>query len=415
MKWSTAVIFAVVLVVTAPFAQAADVTVTPVEAPLANLVQVVAPQARCAAVSDVAGVIAFGHRPAAADKPGTVSIFGIDAQGNVVGTPAPPPAAPADAAAAAAATAPPPLFTLDLPRPAALAAFVSGAQFILAHPKLPLLYVWQDIAGPPMTSAKANPVFPEFDHLLVYSLAAGQPPKLELATARGPGFMYGVDGAMLALDPAGKRLALPNLRSLASPDETSTSAVGYLALDERGLPVMEAGQPKLTAHDVPAYNGYPSGMGCVFVSDTVAVVGGMYGPMTWDSANPRARFNSIIIAGANPGRYRMIGHATLPWVYLSGLGTPYAFAMEHAGGYMTMRPQMLTLTGVTLTMPPVLLAKHNKVAFGGAGRVAAASLDAAGQFVAAGATGTVVNNPSVEALTYSEKLDRLYVAVEKAP
>jgi hypothetical protein len=47
--------------------------------------------------------------------------------------------------------------------------------------------------------------------------------------------------------------------------------------------------------------------------------------------------------------------------------------------------------------------------------VFAASLDATGRFAADGATGTVVNNPSVEALTYSEKFDRLYVAVEKTP
>ena len=47
--------------------------------------------------------------------------------------------------------------------------------------------------------------------------------------------------------------------------------------------------------------------------------------------------------------------------------------------------------------------------------VAVAGLDATGRFTAGGATGTAVNNPSVEALTYSEKFDRLYVAVEKAP
>ena len=400
-------------------ARAADVTVLATEqATDPNLIHVVAPQARCAAVSDVASALVFAHRPLP-DKPGSLSVFGIDAQGNAVGVPgvAPPPPADAAAAAAAAAAPPPPtpLFTVELPRPASLAAFSHGAQYLLFHPKLPLLYVWQDIAGPPMTSAKDNPVFREFDHLLVYSLAAGQPPKLELATARGQGFMYGVDGAMLSLDASGKRMSLPNVRSLASADNVSTSAYGCVALDDRGLPVSEAGQLKMTAHDLPGYYEFPAGMGCVFASDTVAVVGGSYGPVTWDTGNRRARFGCYLIAGPSPGRQRLAGHPTLPRVYTSCLSTPWAFAMEHADGYLTMQHQQLTLTHATIVTPPVMMGTKNKIAFGGSTRVYVVSLDEAGRFATDGATATVVNNVAAEALTYSEKHDRLYVAVEKTP
>ncbi len=41
----------------------------------------------------------------------------------------------------------------------------------------------------------------------------------------------------------------------------------------------------------------------------------------------------------------------MPWVYVSGLGTPYVFAVEHADGYLTMQPQMLTLTHATILTP----------------------------------------------------------------
>ena len=66
------------------------------------IVPLAAPMARVVAVSDSLGVIAVAHRPIK-DKLGTVSIFGIDAQGKSVSQPAPPaPPAPAPVAGAPA-------------------------------------------------------------------------------------------------------------------------------------------------------------------------------------------------------------------------------------------------------------------------------------------------------------------------
>lgn len=400
-------------------ARGADVVADAVEGQIPNLVQVVVPQARWAAVSETASLLAFAHRPVA-DKPGSLSIFGIDAEGNPVGTPGvvPPPAAdapPPDPAAPAPPPPPPgPLFTVELPRPASLAAFPNSAACLLFHPTLPLLYVWQDIAGPPLTSAMNNPVFAEFDHLLVYSLAAGQPPKLEMATARGPGFMYGVAGAMLSLDPERKRLFVPNLRALTSPDNGASGAVGYIKLDERGMPVIEEAQLVMTVENLPIHAEIPAGMGCVFVSDQVAIFGGAYGPTTWDTGSKRGRLGGYFLGNVHVGHQRLVGHPTLPLVYLTGLATPFAFKVEHAHGYLTLQPQRLTVNGNVFLTPPVLMTKQNKIAFGAPLKILVADLDQAGNF-AGPVTHTPVNNPAPDALTYSEKFDRLYVAIEPAP
>jgi hypothetical protein len=419
------------MVVRAPFilalvvslsARGADIIVEPAapDTPLENLVQVVVPQARLAAVSEVLPTLAFTYRPSPADKPaapGRLSIFGIDDKGHPVGTPAPPPPpAPAPAAGAPAppkpAPLPPlPLFTVKLPRPASLAAYPAAATSLLFHPKLPLLYVWQDIAGPPMTSAKDNVVYREFDHLLVYSLAPNQAPKLELATARGPGFVYGTSAGTLSLDASARRMMLPNLRTLTSADNAAGTSVGYVKLDDKGMPVKDGDKLAIVIDDMPAYSAFPNGTGCVFASDSVCVFAGYYGPVTWDSENRRGRFCSYMMAGA-ASALRLVGHPKLPLVYMSMYGTPGVFSMEHADGYLTMQPKMLRIKGgAGVLTPPVFMPRHNKMALGASSRVYLVSVDAEGNFLPS-VTQTLVRNPATEAIAYSEKFDRLYVAAE---
>ena len=217
---------------------------------------------------------------------------------------------------------------------------------------------------------------------------------------------------MLALDPAGKRLAIPNLRS-STVNKLLHSAVGYVELDDRGMPRKNGEKLAMTVQDLTEYGEIPAAMGCVFVSDTVAIFGAGYGPLTWDPENRRGNFGQVYLPDLRLGQMRLVGHPTLPAVYLTGMGTAIAVSMEHADGYLTMLPQRLTIAGAVLASPPVLMAKRNEMALGGASKIYVAKLDG-GRF-AAPVTYTAVNSPAVEALAYSEKFDRLYVAVEKVP
>ena len=61
-----------------------------------------------------------------------------------------------------------------LPRPQSLSTFPSSAKSLIFHPRLPLLYVWQDIDAP-IKGPKVEAV-QEFDHLLIYSIAPGKAP-----------------------------------------------------------------------------------------------------------------------------------------------------------------------------------------------------------------------------------------------
>src|SRR5438128_1872276 len=81
------------------------------------------------------------------------------------------------------------------------------------------------------------------------------------------------------------------------------------------------GPGKLLATDQNApFGGWPAGMGFIPVSDDVVIVGGPYGPVTWDSANRRARFGMMQIHPHYAAPYvdRLVGHPTLPVLY-SGL------------------------------------------------------------------------------------------------
>ena len=388
-----------------------------VDAPLPYVVQVVSPQRACAAISDSLGLIAIGNR-AVAPNAGVVSIFGLDA-GKIVGTPVPPappppkPAAGAPAALPAPPLPPKPLFTITLPRPGSLAAFGNGAISLVFHPKLPLLYIWQDTWAPRSPAANTNVVMKEFDHLLIYSVSATAPPKLVQAVGRGQEYFYGQLSGSIVIDAAASRIYLPNLRMPDSPDNASTNAVGCIKLDAKGLPVRLGDKPDLTLDSMAPYGSYPEGLGFVPVSDDVIIVAGCLGPATLDHANRRAHWSHFQLTPLAYSTYRLAGHPTLPVVYLSMMGYGYLFRMEHADGYLTLLPQTVIINVPIYTMP-VVMAKRKKIAFGGANRVHAVSIDDEGWY-----TNTmeqmVVANPVLEALVYSEKFDKLYAAVEQAP
>lgn len=401
--------------------EAADVVVN-----LEFVQQVLAPGSRCAALSDQAHMLAIGHRPGK-DVP-HVSLFRLDAEGTA-----------ADKA-----------IPLKLPRSEVLKERANFPVSLAFHPQLPLLYVWQDIEPAKMATGE-DPAVKELDHLLIYNIE-GQVPELLLALARGPEFALGQTAGSLALDRAGRRLFLPNVCTKAPGAAAITPAVGVLPLDFLGLPLLGEKGPaeeklpadprkatalrdtrvgecktalqagklpgKMLVSDAASpLSGFPTGLGFVPVSDDVVIMGGTYGPVVWDEGNRRARFNHFFLHANYGAPYvdRLSAHPTLPVVYFSVLRTHWIYRMEHADGYLTLVPQQATLADTTMQSAPVVLTKRHLVAVGGVNRVGLPRIDATGAFKAEARTDLSVHNPAVEALAYSEKFDRLYVAVEKLP
>lgn len=432
-----AVIVSALLAAWAPPARAAvDFTAVPAgDTPMANLVQVLHPSARQAAVSDTLGQLVIGRfKKDAKDKPAEFVIYPLDAAGALQiatpGTPAVPavaavaavaatPTTPAVAAVEARAAIPaaPPTYvsvTVALPKPATLAALQNYPLSFAFHPKLPLLFVWQDATGQTLTSAKTDTVFKEFDHLLIYNVSNPAAPALVLQTCRGDQFAYGVPYGTLAFNADGTRLFIPALRMKDSPDNSSLAAMGYLKLDAAGTPVKDGGSLALVMQSMAPYTNYPPVLGCFPISDDITLYGGVYGPTTWDAGNRRAPFTAYILNLNLPHYMRMTLHPKLPQTYTTAMGYPYLYRMEEADGFATLLPQTLTFSGAAATTAPVVMTKGNLVAFGGANKVFVAALDAEGKLTDK-LTQTPIANPAVDALVYSERFDRLYVAVEQLP
>ncbi len=401
----------------------------------ANLIQVPHANSWQAAVSDRLGQLVIGSfNKKAKDKPGEFVIYPLDGAGALkIATPGKPavpavaavaavpatPTTPAVAAVPAKAAIPavPPVYvsaTVALPRPASLAAFQNYPLSFAFHPKLPLLYVWQDILGQAMTSAKNNVVFKEFDHLLIYNVSNPAAPTLVLQTCRGDEFSYGLRYGPLAFNAEGTRLFLPNLRLKESPDNNSIPAIGYLKLDAQGMPIKDGDTPAMVTQGITAWATYPPVLGCFPISDDITLFCGMYGPTTWDASNRRAPFCTYVLNPTYQNTMRMTLHPKLSVFYVTTMGGPFVYRMEHADGFVTLLPQTLTFGGAAATTLPVLMTKGNLLAFGGVNKIFFVALDAEGKLTNK-LSQTPVANPSVDSLVYSERFDRLYVGVEQLP
>src|SRR5438067_1216485 len=144
-----AVVLLILFVAPAVTAQPAITLPKPVKGKLPELVPVTAPSAACLAVGEASGWLAFGHD--ISYKEAQVSLVRLDAKGN------------------------PAAYSIALKLPPLAPTLVKFANYPLAlafHPKLPLLYAWQEInvpfGNPP---AAPLPGLEQFDHLLVYSVA----------------------------------------------------------------------------------------------------------------------------------------------------------------------------------------------------------------------------------------------------
>ena len=128
---------------------------------IANLVPVPAPLARAVALSEPLGLLAFVHDKAHLDA--HVSLVKLDAKGTPLAYAVP----------------------WKIPHVKGLEKHPNYALSVAFHPKLPLLYVWQDLnlnyTNPP---GPAPAELKQFDRLLVYRVAK-EPPELLLSLCRG--------------------------------------------------------------------------------------------------------------------------------------------------------------------------------------------------------------------------------------
>ncbi|HKB36538.1 MAG TPA: hypothetical protein VKD72_08800, partial [Gemmataceae bacterium] len=352
-----------------PFAAAGELTVklTATEADkVPYLVRLVAPGASCAAAGDVVGMVAVGHK---VDKQARLSLFRLDAQGRPTGAP----------------------IVVKLPKPAGLATRDTYPLSLAFHPSLPLLYVWQEVEG-----LKGDPVPPDepawkdLDHLLIYAI--DKEPELLVGLCRGQLFHTGTVAGSLGLDVANGRLYVPNLR-FGKKNPPEGGAVGWFNLGGDGLPVdgdtvpekvepvvaaakaattraaraaalriaAAAGKPvgafRHTPENTYGFGWHPSGAGFVPISRDVFIGCGPYGPVTWNGGDRRARAQVFLMPVNFTSYYttRIVAHPTLPVIFATIAGYPWAHRVEHADGNITLAPQVVQLEGATLRTPPVVL------------------------------------------------------------
>jgi hypothetical protein len=381
-------ILCVLLLVCAIVHAEAEVKVSAPDGTIANLVLLPTPTAgTCAAVNDSLSLLAVGLK----HKTGPhLHLYPLDAQGQ--------PAAPV---------------AVTLPRPPALAEATSYPLGLAFHPKLPRLYVWQDVDVPNTHGVPNDPAAcKDFDHLLIYDLGTS-PPSLVQSLGRGRGYAIGVKAGALALNATATRLYVPNLL----PDmerQAGYSCIGYFELDAEGKPVGAEPRRK-TPYNAYGFSYPPAGAGFVPLDKDVVIAAGGSGPVTWNENNKRAPFNTLMLLPFS-GLYsvdRIAGHPSHPVVYQATVNTPWIASAEHVDGYLTQLPQRFSIEKAHLTSLPLVMARRNQVAFGGANKVYVVDLDDQGRFKPT-LSQAVVANPGVAALAYSPKFDRLYVTVEKA-
>ena len=374
------------------------------------IVPVMAQSARCAAVSDAHGLLAFGHDLKYPDA--HVSLVKLNGKGT--------PAAFA--------------IPLKLPSLPGLVKNPNYAVSLAFHPTLPLLYVWQDFAGnytnPPMMTDDMK----KFDHLLIYDVAK-ETPELLVGLCRGENYIFAQNGGSVSVDPSGSFLYVPCLRE---EKNAGSLRFGRFALAADGLPLIaekDAKEPiavrvkRLTEQNavkplVPPqvtpveyqYNfqvtGFGSGMSFHHVSKDVVISSGWQGLMTWRPEDKTAPLNGVPLKLA--GHTQVVGHPTLPVLFASVTHWGHdgsLFRIEQVEGYLTLLPRQYVLAESKLTSRPAILAKRKQVVVGGEFRVYVIDLDDKG--IPTGEPIQVqVNCPAVRALASSERFERVYVGVE---
>jgi len=405
--------FVAFLVATASVSgQPKTVFAPPKKGTIENTSLVAAHQSRWAAVSDVHNLLVFCHDRVYPDA--HVSLVKlVDAKG-----------------------LPAPYATqLKLPRPEGLAKIPNYALSAALHPKLPLLYVWQDISvhysNPP---GKEPPDLKSFDHLVIYNLAK-EPPEVLAAFCRGTEFIYGQAAGGLAIDAGGSYLYVPNLRELTN---AGSLRLGRFPLDADGLPLLsdkDAKEPvpvrgkrlmdanavkPLSPPDltpVEYVNLFPMsgyGAGTCFhpVGKDVVIAGGHGGLMSWRPDDKISTLSSLPFR--HSGHVLIGAHPSLPALFATchRHDQPDSFfRAEQVEGYLSLLPRQYVIPGAQLTSPPMVVAKGKKLVVGGHHFLYQFKLDDKGMPLP-DVTQMQVYNPMVRAMAYSEKFDRLYVGTD---
>lgn len=385
-----------------------ELTITPekIEAAPDYVTQVVVPDASCAAVNDALSLLVVGSK-AVGDQ--QLAVFKLDAAGKPAAEPV----------------------WLKLPKTNALAAKASYPLGVLFHPRLPILYVWQDVDAAPVKGEK-QPLpaeYQEFDHLLVYSIKDGA---LELAqsTASGDGFRCGFKAGTVGFDFGEKNLFVPNAAG-ATADE---AGIAFYALDDDGLPGENAEEsrdqpgkkvtnlttakgskkvirPVLLPKKLHTAHYYPSGTGWVAGSDAL-IMGGHSGCMVADFHNGGLRqtwFSIPILTGS----CSIAGHPTLPSLYVVLYDHNHIYEIGQVNGVITLLPQIAIVTGTHLSGLPVVLTKQSRLAMTEAKSLHLVGLKPDGKFDGQDQMLPLPGGVG-KGLAYSEKLNRLFVAVDKA-
>jgi hypothetical protein len=373
-----------------------------------SLTPVTAPSARCIAIGETAGWLAFGHEKTFADA--HVSLIKLDAKGNPAAYSIP----------------------LKLPRPAGLGKHANYPLALAFHPRLPVLYVWQDIAIPYTNPEAAQPPdLKNFDHLHIYSVAK-EPPELLASLCRGPEYLYGSSGGALLSESSGGFLYVPNLKDLKN---SGIFRFGRFALDEAGLPKLEA---KDAALPLPArlkrlaelnaakpivpqqitltdyvtlfpFNPFGSGMSFVEAGPNVVIAGGHTGLISWRPDDKRVTLSGL--AFRHHGYQMITGHSHLPSMYSTLFNSDMLTRAEQVEGYLTMVPQTYKVPDANLYSQPSVFDKGKKLAIGGRYRIYVLNLDDTGRCLPE-VVQVPIMNPAVQAMAYSQRFDRLYVSIE---
>jgi hypothetical protein len=397
-------------VIVAPALAQPKTTLTPKAGRSDAIVPVMAQAARCAAISDVHGLLAFGHDRSYANA--HVSLFKLDGKGT--------PAAFA--------------IPLKLPSLPALAKTPNYAVSLAFHPKLPLLYVWQDFAAAYLNPPTMTDDMKKFDHLLIYDISKKEP-ELILRLCRGDNYIFGQAGGSVSVDPTGSFLYIPCLRE---EKNAGSLRFGRFPLAADGLPMLtdKDGKETMAAHAkrlaeqnavkplVPPQltpieyvhlfhlSSHGSGMSYHHVAKDVVIATCWQGLMTWRPEDKIAPLNGVPLKLA--GFTQVVGHPTLPVLFASvehgGHGDSF-FRAEHVDGYLTLLPRQYVIAGSKVSGPPALLAKQKKLVVGGQSQVYVLDLDDKGS-----PTGEPisikVNSPAVRAIVASDRFERVYVGVE---
>ena len=379
----------------APHVRAQDVPAAAV-----NMVTVVAPGARCMAVSDAHGMLIVGRLAGASEQ---LSVHRLDDRGRIAqGQPQ----------------------MLTLPAHAALADIVQYPLDIAFHPTLPVVYVWRDITDPEADD-KRKAVYEHFEHLLVYGIENGAL-KLLGAFGKGADFAFGQPRASIAVSGHGGRIFLTNLRDPAN----GHAGIGYFDLEDDGMPKavpvqlegtldgrgleqfdMQHRPARVTVQHLIAL---PTGNGLFAPTDGAVAFGGQSGPMVWDADNRRASFGVFFIHGM-PAYCQIGAHPDVPYIFGAARATNRIFATAHADGYPSMLPHTRAVGSANFRSSPVVMVGGDgptRIAIGGVHRAYVVAIDTDGRFLDHMEEITLIN-ASVEAITYSTKHDRLYVPVER--